>query len=67
MRYSQGNLALGMNYDLPMQAGFKFALHLTDGSGTAVAPNTGETHTVHNQVTLGREEIGIDNKYALLP
>eukprot|EP01138_Halocafeteria_seosinensis_P014364 gb/GECG01014665.1/.p1 GENE.gb/GECG01014665.1/~~gb/GECG01014665.1/.p1 ORF type:complete len:1030 (+),score=149.10 gb/GECG01014665.1/:1-3090(+) len=63
MTYSKGNVSIGMNSDLPMQAGFKFGLNLTDGHGVATAPSTGEEHTIHNSITLGRDDIGIDDNF----
>jgi hypothetical protein len=62
MTYSKGHVSIGMNYDLAMQAGFKFGLNLTDGHGVATAPSTGEEHEIHYSITLGRADIGIDNK-----
>eukprot|EP01138_Halocafeteria_seosinensis_P005902 gb/GECG01006034.1/.p1 GENE.gb/GECG01006034.1/~~gb/GECG01006034.1/.p1 ORF type:complete len:667 (+),score=120.18 gb/GECG01006034.1/:1-2001(+) len=61
--YSKGHLAIGMNYDLEMQSGFKLTLKLTDGTGVAVAPSTGQRHTINTTATLTREELGINNEF----
>lgn len=61
MTYSKGKLSIGMNYDLPMQAGFNFQLNLTDGEGEVTAPRTGEHRTVRNRTTLSMKDAGIDS------
>jgi len=63
MTYNSGTVSVGGTRPELMSEGFDFRLTLTDGTGVAVAPHTGEHHTIHGTASLGTGDLGVDEAY----
>ena len=65
MSYTNGRMSVSANSDKQMAAGFKAALHYSDGQGVAIAPHTGQHHTIHNSYTMPMSEFGMDQTFRM--
>jgi hypothetical protein len=65
MSYTYGVVAVVGNTSNEMAAGFKVSAYFADGTGVAVAPNTGERIELTGSTTLSAARLGITPTYEM--